>query len=186
MCRSFCNSFTIWRHMNERRTKSSRRKNSLSMSCSAKNRRRKCCLLLKGNHRSGLRFISTIFPPGSDGRDSISKICSLSRRSAAKVTAAHYLLSWRRSHGIGAVAVWNERCSIGTNRQLSSIAPLAQSRCTSGQYFGWPAKRSGSWRVQPTRLPLERNSSETKRNSERKSEELKWPGNTRRLRITHF
>src|SRR5213079_1361555 len=130
--------------------------------------------------------IFTIFQRGSDGRDFILKICSLSRRSAAKATAARCSWSWRRSRAIGAADGWNGRCSIGTSRQLNSIAPLEQSRCTSGQYFDSPAGRSGSSRVHPTRLPLQRNSSESKRNSERKSEEPKWPGNIQELRITHF
>ena len=81
-------------------------------------------LAFEGNHRSGLQFTFTIFLPGSGDLDFISKICSLSRRNAAKVMVARCLSSLRRSRVIAAAAGWNGRCSIGMNRRSSFISAL--------------------------------------------------------------
>ena len=91
MCRSFCNSFAIWRRTSARRMRSPRRKNSSLMFYSVNDRRQKFFWRLKESYRSGSRFTFTIFPPGSRDPGFTWKICSLSRKSGAKVMVARCL-----------------------------------------------------------------------------------------------
>jgi len=88
----------------------------------------------KSTRRSGLQFSFIIFLPGSGGLGFTSKICSLSRKSGEKVTDEHCLSLLQRLHWIVGAAGWNGRCSIGTNRRSSFIAPSAQKRWMNGLF----------------------------------------------------
>ena len=68
------------------------------------------------------------FSTCSDGRDFISKICSLGRRNAGKVMGALCWGGWRKLRRSVAAAGWSGRCSIGTIPRSNFTGSSARNR----------------------------------------------------------